>query len=610
MLQMAAQFLLLSGLLVAHAARMELRHAEQGLAHSESAVVSEATLQEEAVQELRRYRALDEDEFQRFMAGENISLITTSLREDDTDVQLPWQWQSKLLKKEKLGEDAFGKVFKCKVLCERYKEIYVSVKLIVDKKPIVRQEIQVLESMRGVSDYCISAVGEPPFIDNSDGYWIMMPYMNGGELHDFLGKCRRNLACINADEGRKDWTQVDPFFTTSYILGLFHDMVAGVQALHEKAGLLHIDLKPANVMLNCEGHRCYAAVIDLGLACDHTKAGCGGAGTPLYIPGEVYRGDRNGRNSPARDVWALGLILYQLIYRNLPPWFLAKTRDQMYGEIMSYDVTTDRNVPNTKKVDTLVRAMLHSDWTKRPSLKSILSYVKGIVQESDPVDHNAVAMVKYSPTQRSASVAIPTCLDQKEETTTTTTTIATTTTHYRHYADEGLYQPSGAVNYGQRPRRPPPPVPTTSTTVFHVPPLKYDDRRRYVHDYDRRRHYDEHRRRHVHDYDRHRPLVSPPLEDEPTTTAYNQLGRMPENMQRRVNELVPGLRQLTLKPTPAPRQYNPNDYAPPIQEYNPNNYLPPGQPPIRLLRAPRPSFLESEAAPHHMQEEAEQDVER
>ena len=36
-----------------------------------------------------------------------------------------------------------------------------------------RQEIQVLESMRGVSDYCISAVGEPPFIDNSDGYWIM-----------------------------------------------------------------------------------------------------------------------------------------------------------------------------------------------------------------------------------------------------------------------------------------------------------------------------------------------------------------------------------------------------------------------------------------------------
>ena len=85
---------------------------------------------------------------------------------------------------------------------------------------------------------------------------------------------------------------------------------------------------------------------------------------------------------------------------------------------------------------------------------------------------------------------------------------------------------------------------------------------------------------------------------------------MPENMQRRVNELVPGLRQLTLKPTPAPRQYNPNDYAPPIQEYNPNNYLPPGQPPIRLLRPPRLSFLESEAAPHHMQEEAEQDVER
>ncbi|CAE7525471.1 Pol [Symbiodinium sp. CCMP2592] len=200
-----------------------------------------------------QYRALDESEFQRFMAGENLSLVSAGFREDDTDIELPSQWQSKLSVIKKLGEGSFGKVFQCRVLCETYKEIYVSVKLIVKKEPIVRKEIQVLEGMRGVSDYCISAVGEPPFIDNRDGYWIMMPYMNGGELHDFLAKCRRNGACIQGDrEGRKDWTQVDPVFTTSYLLGLFHDMVAGVQALHEKAGLLHIDLKPANVMLNCE----------------------------------------------------------------------------------------------------------------------------------------------------------------------------------------------------------------------------------------------------------------------------------------------------------------------------------------------------------------------
>lgn len=604
MLQIAARFLLLSGLLVGQAARVELRHGEQ-----------------EAVEELQRYRALDENEFQRFMAGENVSLLATSFSEDDTDLYLPREWQSKLSVVKKLGEGSFGKVFQCKVLCENHQETYVSVKLIVKKEPIVRQEIKVLESMRGVSDFCISAVGEPPFIDNSDGYWIMMPYMNGGELHDFLEKCRRNRGCINGDaEGRKDWTQVDRVFTTSYILGLFHDMVQGVKALHDKAGLHHIDLKPANVMLNCEGgNRCFAAVIDLGLACDPTKNGCGASGTPLYIPREVYLSDRAGMQDAARDVWALGLILYQLLYGNLPPFFRT-TRDQLYNKIISYDVNTDGNVPHTQKVDTLVRAMLHMDWKKRPSLSSILAYVKGIVRDTVPVDNNAVAMVQYTPVQRYASVVIPTCLDQKETTTTTT---------YRYAAAEGFYQPSGAVHHHEGPprrppppppapqRRPPPPVPTTSSTPFHFT-LQYDNRRRYNYD-DRRRHDDG--RRHFYDAapdqqyeparDRHgRPLVSPVL-DEPTTTAfYDQPRRLPPPMHRRLNELVPGLRLLG-QPTPAPREYNPNDYAPPApREYNPNDYAPPGQPPIRLLHLPpRPSFLEAKARPHDMQEETEQDPE-
>ena len=33
------------------------------------------------------------------------------------------------------------------------------------------------------------------------------------------------------------------------MLLLFHDIVSGVQALHQR-GLLHTDLKPANVMMN------------------------------------------------------------------------------------------------------------------------------------------------------------------------------------------------------------------------------------------------------------------------------------------------------------------------------------------------------------------------
>ena len=46
---------------------------------------------------------------------------------------------------------------------------------------------------------------------------------------------------------RLDWTKVNPKFTTAYILVLFHDIVSGVEALHEQSGMLHTDLKLENL---------------------------------------------------------------------------------------------------------------------------------------------------------------------------------------------------------------------------------------------------------------------------------------------------------------------------------------------------------------------------
>eukprot|EP00439_Symbiodinium_sp_Y106_P058039 s182_g8.t1 len=76
----------------------------------------------EALANIPRYRALDESEFQRFLAGENVSLIATSFLEDEEEPALPPEWSQKLSIGKKLGEGAFGKVYQCKVLCEKYKD--------------------------------------------------------------------------------------------------------------------------------------------------------------------------------------------------------------------------------------------------------------------------------------------------------------------------------------------------------------------------------------------------------------------------------------------------------------------------------------------------------
>ena len=68
------------------------------------------------------------------------------------NVQLPHEWRSKLQIVKWLGAGTFGKVFKCKVLCEAGRDVYVSVKYIEEKSKLVRTEIGVLDEMKGYSD--------------------------------------------------------------------------------------------------------------------------------------------------------------------------------------------------------------------------------------------------------------------------------------------------------------------------------------------------------------------------------------------------------------------------------------------------------------------------
>lgn len=84
-------------------------------------------------------------------------------------------------------------------------------------------------------------------------------------------------------------------------------LARGVMALHE-AGLLHLDLKPANVMVEASGR---VVILDFGLArpLDGTHA-TRASGTPGFMAPEVAAGGHPGR---ASDWFAIGAILAQLL---------------------------------------------------------------------------------------------------------------------------------------------------------------------------------------------------------------------------------------------------------------------------------------------------------
>jgi adenylate cyclase len=100
-------------------------------------------------------------------------------------------------------------------------------------------------------------------------------------------------------------------------LALFLRVCRAIQYAHEHR-VMHRDLKPTNILVDLEGH---PTVIDFGLACvsDALLPGAHlvAAGTPAYMSPEQVS-DAFGPISTKSDVYALGLILYELLTEQLP----------------------------------------------------------------------------------------------------------------------------------------------------------------------------------------------------------------------------------------------------------------------------------------------------
>ncbi|MDX6461775.1 MAG: eukaryotic-like serine/threonine-protein kinase, partial [Acidobacteriaceae bacterium] len=102
-------------------------------------------------------------------------------------------------------------------------------------------------------------------------------------------------------------------------LEIFRQMIAGIAAIHA-AGIVHRDIKPTNVMLNRFGSHVCVSIMDFGLARNYEsnatmfKPGVI-AGTPGYLAPELIMGQRP---SPASDIFALGVLLHQVITGKRP----------------------------------------------------------------------------------------------------------------------------------------------------------------------------------------------------------------------------------------------------------------------------------------------------
>jgi len=133
------------------------------------------------------------------------------------------------------------------------------------------------------------------------------------------------------------------------IVDAYLQAARGLAAAH-KAGIVHRDFKPTNVLVDRDG---LVRVTDFGLArraTDGVDAELRLAGTPAYMAPEQHRGE----DVDARtDQWALGCSLYEALYGRRP--YVAEDRATLAAEVVRGELPPE---PSKTKVPRRLRAAI------------------------------------------------------------------------------------------------------------------------------------------------------------------------------------------------------------------------------------------------------------
>jgi serine/threonine protein kinase len=147
-------------------------------------------------------------------------------------------------------------------------------------------------------------------------------------------------------------------------LALVRAVARAMAEAHDR-GIVHRDLKPANIIIDRRGQ---PVVMDFGLALratatDDLRLTLSGVamGTPAYMPPEQAGGDHDAIGPPA-DVYALGIILYELVTGRVP--FQGKT----FGKLLAQIERDPPPVPSALNpaIDAALEAILLKTLGKAP----------------------------------------------------------------------------------------------------------------------------------------------------------------------------------------------------------------------------------------------------
>ncbi|KAF1986814.1 Pkinase-domain-containing protein [Aulographum hederae CBS 113979] len=254
---------------------------------------------------------------------------------------------------EDMGQGAYGQVKLCRYKRSPQKRMVIKYvtkrRILVDtwtrdrRLGTVPLEIHVLDFLRRTPEMRHPNIVEmADFFEDDVNYYIeMIPHgLPGMDLFDYI-ELRANME----EEECK---------------GIFVQVASALKHLHTKAKVVHRDVKDENVVLDGGGR---VKIVDFGSAAYIRNGpfdvfvGTIDYAAPEVLSGHPYRGKE-------QDVWALGILLYTIIYKENPFYSI--------DEIMDHDLRVPW-VMSEASID-LIRRMLDRDVERRISIGGVLQH--------------------------------------------------------------------------------------------------------------------------------------------------------------------------------------------------------------------------------------------
>lgn len=250
---------------------------------------------------------------------------------------------------EELGSGRFGKVFhgyhvnSTDQLAVKQISLKVTPPELEDLKNVIDSEINRLMPLFS-NEHIMKVIDKAISLNN---FYLVTEICNGGSLEEI--KCE---------------------LTKKQSIKIIREIAETLNFAHSMK-ISHQDLRPTNVLF----HDGEVKISDFGMANlverkETKKKIVSKKGNPLYVAPEIFY---NEEVDVKCDVWSLGIIFYELIYKKLP-WNGKSAIDLFRNNISKKKVSFPKGADDDSEIQDLISKMLQTDKNTRISMQEVLEH--------------------------------------------------------------------------------------------------------------------------------------------------------------------------------------------------------------------------------------------